>query len=48
MLLHIDGDVVEIRPGEYFVSSAVVKSRYLEIINKPTTTRKRKTKNDKS
>jgi len=35
MLLHIDGEVVEIRPGEFFQSKKEVDSRYLEIINAP-------------
>ena len=35
MLLHIDGEVVEIRPGEFFQSKKEVASRYLEIINVP-------------
>jgi len=34
MLLHIDGVVVEIRPGELFQSKGEVDSRYLEQINK--------------
>lgn len=41
MLLHIDGEVVEIRPGENFTSSSVVESRYLEVIQKPTAAKKR-------
>ena len=32
MLLHIDGEVVEIRPSELFESKAAVESRCLEII----------------
>jgi hypothetical protein len=35
MLLHIDGEVVEIRPSELFESKNLVDSRYLELINKP-------------
>ena len=35
MLLHIDGEVVEIRPSELFESKSLVSSRYLELINKP-------------
>ena len=35
MLLHIDGEIVEIRPGELFDSNKIVKSRYLELINPP-------------
>jgi len=34
MLLHIDGAVVEIRPGELFESKSLVDSRYLEVLNK--------------
>lgn len=30
MLLHIDGEIVEIRPGEQFESKSYVSSRYLE------------------
>lgn len=32
MLLHIDGEVVEIRPSEFFESKAPVESRYLELV----------------
>ncbi len=32
MLLHIDGEVVEIRPSELFESKSLVDSRYLELI----------------
>ncbi len=35
MLLHIDGEIVEIRPGERFNSQELVESRYLERINPP-------------
>ena len=35
MLLHIDGEVVEIRPGEFFQSKKVVDSKYLELLNTP-------------
>ena len=35
MLLHIDGEVVEIRPSEFFSSKAIVESRYLELISQP-------------
>ena len=35
MLLHIDGEVVEIRPSELFESKTLVDSRYLELISKP-------------
>ncbi len=31
MLLHIDGEVIEIRPGEKFESKTLVDSRYLEV-----------------
>ena len=31
MLLHIDGEIVEIRPGEFFNSKGLVESRYLEL-----------------
>ena len=34
MLLHIDGEVVEIRPGELFKSKKQVTSRYLDLIVK--------------
>jgi len=42
MLLHIDGEIVEVRPGEYFNSKGLVESRFLELLNrkpkpKPTT-----------
>jgi len=35
MLLHIDGEVVEIRPSELFSSKLPVESRYLELISEP-------------
>jgi hypothetical protein len=35
MLLHIDGEVVEIRPSELFESKGAVESRYLDLISKP-------------
>jgi hypothetical protein len=41
MLLHIDGEVIEIRPGEFFESKNLVDSRYLEIINKPEQKKKK-------
>jgi hypothetical protein len=33
MLLHIDGEIVEVRPGEYFNSKGLVESRFLELLN---------------
>jgi len=41
MLLHINGDIVEIRPGELFESNTHISSRYLELITQPITTKKR-------
>ena len=41
MLLHIDGEVVEIRPGELFESKTIVDSRNLEIISKPAEKKKK-------
>ena len=41
MLLHIDGEVVEIRPSELFESKSLVSSRYLELINKPVEKKKK-------
>lgn len=35
MLLHIDGEVVEIRPSELFESKGAVESRYLELVSEP-------------
>jgi len=32
MLLHIDGEIVEIRPGEFFNSKKIVESRFLELL----------------
>jgi len=32
MLLHVDEEVVEIRPGELFKSKKEIKSRYLDLI----------------
>jgi hypothetical protein len=40
MLLHIDSEVVEIRPSELFESKSLVDSRYLELINKPVEKKK--------
>ena len=31
LLLHIDGDIKEIRPGEIFTSNTIVDSRYAEL-----------------
>ena len=36
MLLHIDGDIIEIRPGELFNSKGLVESRYLQLLNQPS------------
>jgi hypothetical protein len=41
MLLHIEGEVVEIRPSELFESKTLVDSRYLELI---TTSEQKKKK----
>jgi len=41
MLLHIDGEVVEIRPSELFESKTIVDSRYLQLINKPIVKKKK-------
>jgi hypothetical protein len=41
MLLHIDGEVIEIRPGEQFESKGYIDSRYLELITKPPIQKKR-------
>lgn len=35
MLLHIDGEVIEIRPGEMFTSKGPVESRFLEVLKEP-------------
>lgn len=35
MLLYLDNNVIEIRPGELFESQSLVSSRYLDIIDKP-------------
>jgi hypothetical protein len=32
MLLHVDGEVIEIRPGEILKSHQLIESRYLEVI----------------
>ena len=42
MLLHIDGEVVEIRPSEFFESKTLVDSRYLELIIKKEEPKKKK------
>jgi len=41
MLLHIDGEVVEIRPSEHFESNTMIESRYLELISKPAQKKKK-------
>ena len=47
MLLHIDGEVVEIRPSELFESKTLVDSRYLELISKPVEKKKTRGKSTK-
>ena len=42
MLLHIDGEVVEIRPSEHFESNTMIESRYLELVNNPVEKKKKK------
>jgi hypothetical protein len=44
MLLHIDGEVVEIRPSELFESKTLVTSRNLELVTEPTKKKKKATK----
>lgn len=34
MLLHVDNEIVEIRPGEEFTSKTLVNSRHLEELGK--------------
>jgi len=41
MLLHIDGKIVEIRPGEFFNSKKLVESRFLELLAPKTKPNKR-------
>ena len=41
MLLHIDGEVIEIRPGELFESKTLVTSRNLEILSRPPVVKKK-------
>lgn len=40
MLLQVEGEVIEIRPGEIFESSGPVDSRYLEEILPPKVVKK--------
>jgi hypothetical protein len=42
MLLHIGGEVIEIRPSELFESKTLVDSRHLELISKPIEKKKKK------
>ena len=42
MLLHIDGEIIEIRPGELFESKSYLDSRYLERIDKKKITIKKR------
>ena len=42
MLLHIDGEVVEIRPSELFESKTLVTSRHLELASEPLKKKKEK------
>ena len=44
MLLHIDGEVVEIRPSELFESKTLVTSRHLELVSEPLKKKKKKEK----
>lgn len=46
MLLHIDGEVVEIRPSELFESKGPVESRYLELVSAPKKTVRPKKKTE--
>jgi len=41
MLLHIDGEVVEIRPSELFESKTLVTSRHLELASEPIKKKKK-------
>jgi len=41
MLLHIDGEVVEIRPSELFESKTLVTSRHLELASEPLKKKKK-------
>ncbi len=41
MLLYIDGEVIEIRPGELFKSKNLINSRYLDVIDKPKAPKKK-------
>ena len=48
MLLQVEGQIIEIRPGEIFESSSSVDSRYLEEIIPPSPAKKgRPKKNSK-
>mgnify|MGYP003140508338 CR=1 FL=1 len=40
MLLHVSGEIMEIRPGELFESKTLVTSRYLQVVNKPVVKKK--------
>ena len=42
MLLHIEGEVIEIRPSEFFESKNLVDSRYLELVSKPVEKKNKK------
>lgn len=44
MLLFVEGNVVEIRPGELFESKVPVESRHLTLISEPEKKKKRSTK----
>lgn len=44
MLLFIDGEVIEIRPGEMFESKKLIEFRHLEIINNSDQQKKRRGK----
>lgn len=35
MLIHVDGNIVEIRPGEVFKSRKLLDIKYLEILDQP-------------
>jgi hypothetical protein len=41
MLIHLENEIIEIRPGELFESKTFVNSRYLQVISSPIIKKKK-------
>jgi len=40
MLIHLENEIIEIRPGELFESKTFVNSRYLQVLSSPIVKKK--------